>query len=250
MSLFVLISRKKRWIGYTCSINNDKKVGLYTAKTAPIILPVNTPGYMAQTPPSTYNSNGLIEYLDQGFIYLFIGMRGRSNEYNDIGDLLASGGAPWGVTDLKAGIRYYRFNSMILPRDSSSIFSFGMSGGGDSRIIKPLYNLLKNELSNSTLYVITGENTFSSALMNAIELSTNYDGILVGSPTGGKPNHYGEVKSTQLPTGNRISWSTNYFTMIPGDNSDSLYPQIPIEIPSTDFFSLKDTILDSILQMD
>jgi len=124
------------------------------------------------------------------------------------------------------------------------------NGGGDSRIIKPLYNLLKNELSNSTLYVITGENTFSSALMNAIELSKNYDGILVGSPTGGKPNHYGEVKSTQLPTGNRISWSTNYFTMIPGDNNDSLYPQIPIEIPSTDFFSLKDTILDSILQMD
>ncbi len=115
---------------YTCSINNDKKVGSYTAKTAPIIVPVNTPGYMAQTPPSTYNSNGLIEYLDQGFIYLFIGMRGRSNEYNDTGDLLASGGAPWGVTDLKAGIRYYRFNSMILPGDSSSIFSFGMSGGG------------------------------------------------------------------------------------------------------------------------
>lgn len=122
------------------------------------------------------------------------------------------------------------------------------NGGGDSRIIKPLYNLLDNELSNSQLYVIIGEKTFSSALMNAIDLSKKYDGILIGDSTGGKPNHYGEVKHIQLPTGNFISWSTKYFTMIPGDNSDSLYPDIPIAIESEDFFSYIDPILNYIIK--
>ncbi len=42
----------------------------------------------------------------------------------------ASGGAPYGVTDLKAAVRYYRFNSSSLPGDSTKMISFGHSGGG------------------------------------------------------------------------------------------------------------------------
>lgn len=124
------------------------------------------------------------------------------------------------------------------------------NSGGDSRVIKPLYSLLKKELSQSKLYVIIGASTFSSGLMNAIELSKKYDGILIGSPTGGKPNHYGEVKVTELPSGNRISWSTNYFTMIPGDDSDALYPDIPVYVTSEDFFELEDPVLETIFQQD
>jgi len=123
------------------------------------------------------------------------------------------------------------------------------NGGGDSRVIKPLYNLLESELSNSQLYVIIGPKTFSSALMNAVDLSNKYDGILIGNPTGGKPNHYGEVKHIQLPTGNSIYWSIKYFTMIPGDNSDSLYPDVSIDITSEDYFSLKDPILNKIFEL-
>lgn len=35
-----------------------------------------------------------------------------------------------GVVDLKAVIRYIRFNKDILPGDTSKIITFGMSGGG------------------------------------------------------------------------------------------------------------------------
>lgn len=122
------------------------------------------------------------------------------------------------------------------------------NSGGDSRIIKPFYNLLNNQLANSKLYIIIGEKTFSSALMNAIELSKKYGGTLIGSPTGGKPNHYGEVKTIELPTGNRISYSTNYFKMIDNYTLDSLYPDISIKINSTDFFNLEDTVLNYIIQ--
>ena len=40
------------------------------------------------------------------------------------------GGAPWGVTDLKAAIRYVRYNKDVLPGDTDKIVSFGHSGGG------------------------------------------------------------------------------------------------------------------------
>ena len=109
---------------YTCTVNTSGTVSGYTAETAPIVFPVNTAGYSAQAAPTSYSYSGLSDYLDAGFIYVYAGMRGRNN-----GDTY-SGGAPWGVTDLKAAVRYYRFNSDSLPGDTDSIFVFGHSGGG------------------------------------------------------------------------------------------------------------------------
>ena len=51
-------------------------------------------------------------------IVIFAGARGRD------------AGAPAGVTDFKAAIRYARYNKDLLPGDMDSIFSLGMSGGG------------------------------------------------------------------------------------------------------------------------
>lgn len=41
-----------------------------------------------------------------------------------------SGGAPYGLTDLKAAVRYIRYNDDVLPGNTDRIFSYGMSGGG------------------------------------------------------------------------------------------------------------------------
>lgn len=115
---------------YTCTINTETEVNGYTAETAPIVFPVNTAGYSAQAAPTSYSYSNVSEYMESGFIYVFAGMRGRSNGYDSEGNLEYSGGAPWGVTDLKAAVRYYRFNSSDLPGNTDSIFTFGHSGGG------------------------------------------------------------------------------------------------------------------------
>lgn len=115
---------------YTCTINTNSTVGNYTAKTAPVVFPVNTAGYSAQAAPTSYNVSGLTDYLNAGFIYVYAGMRGRDNGYDSSNNLTYSGGAPWGVTDLKAAIRYFRYNKDELPGNADSIFTFGMSGGG------------------------------------------------------------------------------------------------------------------------
>lgn len=115
---------------YTVTTNPTSTVADYTAATAPIVLPVNTPGYSAQAAPTEYSYASVASYLTAGFIYVEAGMRGRNNGYDASGNLLYSGGAPWGVTDLKAAIRYYRYNKDILPGNTEHIFTFGMSGGG------------------------------------------------------------------------------------------------------------------------
>ncbi|MBQ6323131.1 MAG: tannase [Lachnospiraceae bacterium] len=101
---------------YTCEINTEGSIGSYTADTAPIVIPVNTPGYSAMAPLTSYSS--FTEYTNEGFVYVHAGCRGRDS------------GAPAGVTDLKAAVRYIRYTDDVLPGDAESIFTFGMSGGG------------------------------------------------------------------------------------------------------------------------
>jgi hypothetical protein len=114
---------------YTCTLNSGGSVNGYTAETAPVVIPVNTPGYSAMEAPTGY-VNGVSSYTQAGFVYVGAGARGRANGYDESGNLVYDGGSPWGVTDLKAAIRYLRYNASALPGDSERIFSFGMSGGG------------------------------------------------------------------------------------------------------------------------
>ena len=100
---------------YTCEINSDAEVNGYTAKTAPIVMPIDTPGYTAQAALTGYTS--VTEYMEAGFVYVHAGCRGRD------------AGAPAGVADLKAAIRYLRYTDDVTPGDAEKIFVFGMSGG-------------------------------------------------------------------------------------------------------------------------
>lgn len=118
---------------FTCEINADASVGSYTAQTAPVVMPIETPGYTAQAALTSYTS--VTEYMEAGFVYVHAGCRGRD------------AGAPAGVTDLKAAIRYLRYTDDVIPGDAEKIFVFGMSGGGaqsaivgatgDSRLYEP-----------------------------------------------------------------------------------------------------------------
>ena len=113
---------------YTASVKSDAQVGQFTAATAPYVLPVNTPGYNASQAPS-WIADGIANYTQAGMIYLQPGIRGRDNTTDSQGQEVV-GGAPWGVTDLKAAIRYVRYNKDVLPGDTDKIVSFGHSGGG------------------------------------------------------------------------------------------------------------------------
>ena len=110
---------------YTVTVNASGAVGSFTAATAPTVFPVNTPGYSAQKPPTEYSYDTIKAYMEAGFIYVLAGLRGK-----DSNSQTYSGNAPWGVADLKAAVRYRRYNSAAVPGDAAKVYVFGHSGGG------------------------------------------------------------------------------------------------------------------------
>ncbi len=110
---------------YTATVNTSGAVGDFTAATAPTVFPVNTPGYSAQKPPTEYSYDTIKAYMEAGFIYVHAGLRGK-----DSNSQTYSGNAPWGVTDLKAAVRYRRYNAALIPGDAAKVYVFGHSGGG------------------------------------------------------------------------------------------------------------------------
>lgn len=121
---------------YSCKIKEAARQGNFTATTAPVVMPINAGDFSAQMSPTSYMYEGLSPYLQAGFIYVFAGFRGRANGADTMNpgkntkDGFFAGGAPWGVTDLKAAIRCLRYNNDVLAGDENKVFTFGLGGGG------------------------------------------------------------------------------------------------------------------------
>jgi len=122
---------KKHGRAYRCTVAADATVGSFTPATAPVVMPLNSASYEAQACPTSYSYNGLARYLAAGFVYVYAGFRGRSStvESTSSSDMIA-GGAPWALVDLKAAVRYLRYNKDLLPCDTDQIYTFGFGGGG------------------------------------------------------------------------------------------------------------------------
>ena len=117
---------------YTCTVDQKAVVGSFTAATAPILMPINSGALSAQASPTAYGSEGLAPYLSEGCVYVYAGFRGRSAAVDTAtgSDALIPGGAPWPVVDLKAAIRYLRYNAASLPCDANRVYVFGFGAGG------------------------------------------------------------------------------------------------------------------------
>lgn len=125
------------------------------------------------------------------------------------------------------------------------------NGGGNEAILVPFIDAIKARPSLNTtgnLFVIIGRGTYSSALQNAISLRLETNAILVGEPTGGKPNHYGEVRNFNLPNvGLRVQYSTRYWLNYPDGDPLSLEPDIMAVVTIDDLLAGRDTALETAL---
>ena len=124
------------------------------------------------------------------------------------------------------------------------------NGGGNSAVLEPLIDSLAalREEKGFELYALIGESTFSSAVMNAAQLKTRAGAILVGRPTGGSANHYGELQSFELehlPL--TVYYSTKYFEMLPGYPAGSLEPDIKVERTLADYIAGTDCEMEAVL---
>lgn len=115
---------------WKCTVNDGAEVGGFTPHTAPVVMPLNPGDYAGQAATTAYSYDGLAPYLERGLVYVYAGFRGRNNGYDSTTNEFFSGGAPWAVADVKAAVRYLRYNAGSLPCDASRVFTFGHSGGG------------------------------------------------------------------------------------------------------------------------
>jgi hypothetical protein len=90
------------------------------------------------------------------------------------------------------------------------------NGGGDfnkvRRLLIPGLHARAPVSAPSHLYVLTGPATFSAAMTNAVDFRRDLHAVLVGEPTGARPNGYQEGASFVLPNSHlRVTVSTRYY---------------------------------------
>lgn len=111
---------------------NGGTINGYTAETAPIFFPNKVGGYMPAQPATFINapqgngfggpqSSAVVMALSKGFVVASAGARGRVSP---------QGKAPAGIVDLKAAIRYLKFNDKAMLGNANRIVSNGTSAGG------------------------------------------------------------------------------------------------------------------------
>lgn len=124
------------------------------------------------------------------------------------------------------------------------------NSGGNSGILQPFLDALKQSYLNKkgSLFILIGKQTFSSALMNAVDLKRNFNSILIGEETSGSVNHYGETRGFVLPYSKIIvGYSTKYWETWPGYNG-GLKPDFKIEYSIKQFTQGNDEALDFVLK--
>lgn len=128
------------------------------------------------------------------------------------------------------------------------------NGGGSDGVIWPLLEVLREEMDAGTELVgLIGEATFSSALINAVEIQ-EMGGVLAGESAGGSVCHFGAVQGFSLPnSGVRGQLSSKYIdlnTLLDagaGRGVEALEPDVSIPQTLADTLAGKDTAVEWLL---
>lgn len=110
-----------------------KSINGYTAETAPIYFINGVGGYMPAKPISldpndtSDRTKSMLLALSKGFVVVSPGARGRTLQ-DQSGKYI--GKAPAVIVDLKAAVRYLRYNDSRMPGNAEKIIATGVSAGG------------------------------------------------------------------------------------------------------------------------
>ena len=128
------------------------------------------------------------------------------------------------------------------------------NGGGSDGVLWPLLEVLRREMDQGAELVgLIGETTFSSAIINAVELQ-EMGGVLVGEPASGSVDHFGSVGSFRLPnSGLRVGVSQKYidldtlFDAGAGRGVEALEPDVTVLRTMEDTLVGRDTAVEWLL---
>jgi len=177
---------------------------------------------------------------------------------------LAGSAKPMWVRTLAGGKAVYMGYNSVRPPSSSFLRTLGrlvsaprtkrvivdvrLNGGGDNTTYGPLTSLFGSSAVNKRgkLYLLTGRATFSAAANFAAELDRDTRAIIVGEPTGGGVETYGDTVSVVLPTtGWTVYIAARYHERKngPTDRRLAVAPDLPVDLTSAQYFAGQDPVL-------
>ena len=126
--------------------------------------------------------------------------------------------------------------------------------GGNGALLPPMIKtVISFEAMNpeGSVFILAGRETFSAAQNLLTDLTKYTNAVVVGEPSGSKPNHIGEAGWFRLPYSGLMGLISTQFhqTSKAEDNRNWIAPHIPITISSTDYFNGTDKALDTILEL-
>jgi len=127
------------------------------------------------------------------------------------------------------------------------------NGGGDNTTFGPLIAALQTpEIDRQgVLFGLIGRQTFSAAGNFVTVLQRDTKAILVGEPTGGAPNQYGDARDVPLPNhpGVMVRVSTRYHQFSSPDDARLTHePNLAVPLRSEDYFAGQDPVLRAAIE--
>jgi len=120
------------------------------------------------------------------------------------------------------------------------------NSGGNSAYGTELAKQIQKLNVDTDVYVVIGNATFSSAIINTIDFKNYCSATLIGEPTASSPNHYGEVRTFILPNmAIMMQYSTKYFKLVE-ENTSYITPDITVNRDFNDYISGIDTVFEVI----
>jgi len=134
------------------------------------------------------------------------------------------------------------------PKVRRVIVDLRLNGGGDNTTYGQLVDLLASKQVNKRgrLYLLTGRATFSAAANFAAEIDRDTRAIVMGEPTGGGVETYGDTFPLSLPT---AGWTVHIAARYherkkgPGDHRLAVEPDVRVDLTSAQYFAGLDPVL-------
>ena len=146
------------------------------------------------------------------------------------------------ISDLESALNQNEINRIIVD------LRFNYGGAIDHFV--PVVQFLSETSLNTqdSLFVLTGRNTFSSAVGAIYSFKNMTQASFVGGPSGGKPNGFSHVVGFSFRGSlNALYMSTHYLAVADGD-PDSFYPEHSALFTQQDFINGQDPAIHYILQ--
>jgi hypothetical protein len=122
------------------------------------------------------------------------------------------------------------------------VFDVRNNPGGNSAVIEPFFQGMVERIARMQAFVLTNRGTTSSGMRAALAGQGTPNVLLLGEPTGGKPNAFGDRREFSLPNSELVvGYSIQRFT-VSGQEGDALFPDLSVPLSAADYFARHDPL--------